>query len=77
MRLRELHAAKGEPVDPLELPPPLNELPWDVAQKQFGVKGTDFLGQFGRVLLKGAKKQLPDQLADSAQESGGLRTGFG
>jgi hypothetical protein len=77
MRLRELRAAKGKPVDPLELPPPLNELPWEEAQKEFGVKGADFLGQFGRVVLKGLKKQLPIQPMDFAGKSVGLQTGFG
>lgn len=77
MLQRELLAAKGAAVDPLQLPAPLDELPWDVAQKQFGVKGTDFLGQLGRVLLKGAKKQTLHQVPESASESGGLQAGPG
>ena len=39
------------PVPPLVLPPPLSQLPWDLAQDEFGVVGTDFLGHLGRVLL--------------------------
>ena len=77
MRRRELKAAKGAAVDPLEVPPPLNELPWDVAQKQFVGKGADFLGQFGRVLLKGVKKQLPCQPADLTGEIVGVPAPFG
>lgn len=77
MRVRQLRAAKGEPVDPVGQPPPLNELPWEVAQKQFGVQGADFLGEFGRVLLKGVKKQLLVQPIDYTAESGGLHDGFG
>jgi hypothetical protein len=40
------------------LPPPLNQLPWDIAQDQFGVQGTDFIGYFGRVLLRAAQDQF-------------------
>jgi hypothetical protein len=40
------------------LPPPLNQLPWDIAQDQFGVQGTDFIGHFGRVLLRAAQDQF-------------------
>lgn len=47
MRLRELRAAKGHPVDPLEMQAPLAKLPWDVAQKQFGVQGAAFRGHAG------------------------------
>jgi len=48
-----------------------------VAQKQFVVKGADFLGQFGRVLLKGVKKQLPCQPADLTGEIVGVPAPFG
>jgi hypothetical protein len=37
------------------LPPPLNQLPWDIAQDEFGVKGADFIGIFGTVLLLAAQ----------------------
>lgn len=77
MRVRQLRAAKGEPVDPVGQPPPLNELPWEMAQKQFGVQGADFLGQFGRVLLKGVKKQSLAQPIDNTMEIRGLRDGLG
>ena len=39
------------PPAPQRVPPPLDRLPWDVAQDQFGVQGADFLGIFGKVLL--------------------------
>jgi hypothetical protein len=41
----------------LVLPPPLSQLPWDMAQDEFGVVGTDFLGHLGRVLLGAAQDQ--------------------
>jgi hypothetical protein len=44
--------------EPLQLPPPLNRLPWDIAQDEFGVKGTDFIGVLGTVLLRAAQDQF-------------------
>ena len=44
--------------EPLRLPPPLSQLPWDIAQDQFGVKGADFIGVFGTVLLRAAQDQF-------------------
>jgi len=35
------------PPEPLRLPPPLSQLPWDIAQSEFGVKGADFIGVMG------------------------------
>jgi hypothetical protein len=40
------------------LPPPLSRLPWDIAQDEFGVKGADFIGIFGTVLLRAAQDQF-------------------
>jgi hypothetical protein len=34
--------------EPLRLPRPLSPLPWDIAQFEFGVKGTDFIGVLGQ-----------------------------
>ncbi|HEX7194677.1 MAG TPA: hypothetical protein VF207_06880, partial [Chthoniobacterales bacterium] len=33
----------------LRLPRPLSQLPWDIAQFEFGVKGTDFIGVLSTV----------------------------
>ena len=57
------------PPEPLRLPPPLSRLPWDIAQFQFGVKGTDFIGVLGKVLLSGAQSQFEAYLTDSARLS--------
>ena len=57
------------PPEPLRLPSPLSRLPWDIAQFQFGVKGTDFIGVLGRVLLSGAQSQFEAYLTDSARLS--------
>src|SRR5271169_2908727 len=45
-RIQRRHLTAEEakaPVLPLSLPPPLSQLPWDIAQAAFGVRGTDFL----------------------------------
>ena len=65
-RLRADEAQGG--VLPLVLPPPLSQLPWDLAQEEFGVAGTDFLGHLGRVLLGAAQDQKAVQVLDSTGE---------
>lgn len=55
-------------VPPLVLPPPLSQLPWDLAQQEFGVAGTDFIGHLGRVLLAAAQDQKASQVVDSIGE---------
>ena len=55
-------------VPPLVLPPPLSQLPLDLAQEEFGVAGTDFLGHLGRVLLGAAQDQRAVQVIDSTGE---------
>lgn len=67
----EAEEANGA-VLPLELPPPLSQLPWDVAQEAFGVTGTDFLSHLGRVLLGAAQDQKAGQMLDSPGDSGRL-----
>jgi hypothetical protein len=49
----------------LRLPHPLSNLPWDIAQDEFGIKGADFIGTMGGVLLRAAKNQLKGQVIDS------------
>ena len=56
---------RQQPPEPLKLPPPLNELPWDIAQDQFGVKGADFIGVFGTLLLRTAQDQFRAYPIDS------------
>src|SRR5439155_8965794 len=50
-RIQE-RAAEDRAPEPLRVPPPLNQLPWDIAQSQFGIQGADFIGHFGTVLLR-------------------------
>ena len=66
---RRLHADEAQVgVLPLVLPPPLSQLPWDLAQEEFGVAGTDFLGHLGRVLLGAAQDQKAAQVLESTGE---------
>jgi len=58
--------AAARPPPPRRMPWPLHQLPWDLAQDEFGVQGADFLGVFGRVLVKAAKDERRTQVADSA-----------
>jgi hypothetical protein len=44
--------------EPLELPRPLDQLPWDIAQDEFGAKGADFIGVMGALLLRAAQSQF-------------------
>ena len=56
---RILDRSKQERIpEPLRVGAPLNQLPWDIAQSQFGVQGADFIGIFGRVLLEAAQSQF-------------------
>ena len=65
-RLKADDAQGGVP--PLVLPPPLSQLPWDLAQEEFGVAGTDFLGHLGRVLLVAVQDQKTGQVIDSKED---------
>ena len=50
--------------EPLRLPPPLNRLPWDIAQSEFESQGADFIGVMGALLLRTAQLQFRAYLAD-------------
>ncbi len=51
--------------DPLRLPAPLSQLPWETAQFEFGVQGADFIGHLGVVLLRAAQSQFDGYVTDS------------
>jgi hypothetical protein len=55
--------------EPLRLPHPLSNLPWDLAQDEFGIKGADFIGAIGGVLLRATKDQLKAQVIDFTVDS--------
>lgn len=62
-------AAQAHPPEPLRLPAPLNQLPWDVAKDQFGTLGADFIGVMGALLLRTAKDQFLPYPLDSTRFS--------
>ena len=66
-------AAQKEPEpEPLRLPAPLNQLPWDLAKDQFGTQGADFIGAMGTLLIRSAKDQFRAYVIDPALVSGTL-----
>lgn len=66
-------ASQKEPEpEPLRLPTPLNQLPWDVAKDQFGAQGADFIGVMGALLVRNAKDQFRAYVVDSVEFSGTL-----
>jgi len=56
----------SEPVDLPRVPEPLRRLPWQVAQEEFGVVGTDFLASLGRLLV--AKDSIRGQVSETTGE---------
>ena len=65
-RIQDRSNAKRAP-EPLRLPHPLSNLPWDIAQDEFGVKGADFIGIMSSVMLGAAKKQSSREIIDSTR----------
>ncbi len=64
-RRMQARSTLSQPPEPLRLTSPLNRLPWDLAQDQFGVQGADFLGVMGTVLLGVAQDQSKAYPTDS------------
>src|ERR1035441_9834520 len=60
------------PPEPLRLPAPLNQLPWDVAKDHFGVQGADFIGVMGSLIIRVAKDHFKAYLIDPTGLSGRL-----
>jgi hypothetical protein len=70
-RIQERSNGKRAP-EPLRLPPPLSNLPWDIAQEALGVKGADFIGAMGSIVLRVAKTQSRIEVIDSTRDTGRL-----
>ena len=69
---RPARGADQPPPEPLRLPAPLNQLPWDLAKDQFGAQGADFIGVMGALILRTAKDQFRPYLIDSTGLPGTL-----
>src|SRR6266496_1704811 len=63
-RLDQRAAQTPSPPEPLRLPAPLNQLPWDVAKDQFGPQGTDFIAVMSALIVRSAKGQWAAYLID-------------
>ena len=61
----QARGASDKPPEPLRLPSPLHQLPWDIAQSEFGVQGADFIGVMGALLVHSVQSQLRSYLIDS------------
>ena len=64
----QARGASDKPPEPLRLPAPLNQLPWDIAQSEFGAQGADFLGVMGGLLLRSKQFQLDSYRIDSTAD---------
>lgn len=62
---RRMRAAAADP-DPPSPAAPLDRLPWDDAQTQFGNEGSEFIAGFGRVLLAAAQMQFRKEVFDTS-----------
>ena len=52
------------PAEPLRLPKPLNQLPWNVAKDEFSPYGVDFIGVALALILRAAKDEICPYLID-------------
>lgn len=68
---RARRTEEGRPCTPLRVPAPLDRLPWDLAQDEFGVQGADFMGILGRVLVRHAQDEIASQVRVATREFGG------
>lgn len=71
-RLDQRTSQTGSPAEPLRLPPPLNQLPWNVAKDEFSPYGIDFIGVALALILRAAKDEIRSYLIDPARLSGTL-----
>ena len=65
-------ATQREDPEPLRLPAPLNQLPWNFAKDQFGTQGSDFIGVLGALMIRTAKDQIRPYLVDPSGLPGAL-----
>jgi hypothetical protein len=71
-RIDQRSAQTQSPSEPLRMPAPLNQLPWDLAKDQFGIQGADFIGVMGALMVRTAKDQFRAYLTDPTRLSGTL-----
>src|SRR5450631_2162708 len=64
---RRIDRRAAQPSEPLRLPAPLDQLPWDVAKDQFGSQGADFIAVMGALIVRTAKDSWAAYLIDPAR----------
>lgn len=69
---RRAEEVAGRAPAALAMTRPLSSLPWERAREDFGLTGTDFLGQMGRVLLIAAKDERRVEVVDAIGDGGRL-----
>jgi hypothetical protein len=57
-RIQQRAVRADPPAEPLRMPSPLNQLPWDLAKDQFGAEGADFI--YGRTSPSDRERPVPD-----------------
>ena len=60
------------PAEPLRLPKPLDQLPWNVAKDEFSPYGIDFIGVALTLILRAAKDEIRSYLIDPTRLLGAL-----
>ena len=65
-------SAQSQPAEPLRVPAPLNQLPWDLAKDEFGGKAADFLGLMGTLLVRSTKDQIRAHRLDPTRVTSAL-----
>ena len=76
-RIQTRQAQSPPKPEPLRLPSPLEKLPWDLAQDEFGVQGADFIGLMGTLLIRSTQDEIRQQIIDSTGISRRLLTPVG
>ena len=71
-RIDQRAARKVPEPEPLRVPAPLNQLPWDLAKDQFGPQGTDFIGIMASLIVRTMKDQIHPYLTDPTAVPGTL-----
>ena len=71
-RIEQRALRTDPPAERLRMPPPLNQLPWDLAKDQFGAQCADFIGVMGALIIRSAKDQFRAHLVDSKRLPGTL-----
>jgi hypothetical protein len=65
-------AAQSEAPEPMRLPAPLNQLPWEFAKDEFGMQRADFIGAMGALMVRTAKDEFRAYLIDPTGVCGTL-----